>query len=80
MEESVLGRDFEHWIALSDAYARQISKLRSDGAASSSEELSQLAHDLKEMESDFQPMIDGFHKDLSVRTENSPAGPDSVSD
>ena len=56
MEKGILGQDFEHWIALSDNYAQQISRLRSDGTASVSRELSKLANDLKEMDSDFLPM------------------------
>jgi hypothetical protein len=55
MHETLIGRDFEHWVALSDAYAKQISQLGCGGPASPNSELLRLAHDLQIMNSDLRP-------------------------
>ncbi len=53
MHESVLGEDFERWIAMSDAYARQIAQLGFDNTIKLSKELVQLSHQLQQMDSGF---------------------------
>ncbi|RYZ87887.1 MAG: hypothetical protein EOP06_11900 [Proteobacteria bacterium] len=80
MQERSLGQDFEQWVALSDTYARQISRLRSEGAVSSSTELSQLAHDLIEMDSGFQPPISDNLNDCLESGKKPLAAPNSPSD